>query len=379
NHGSRDLDLGPLGSLSELQYQQLAPTQWPLTTQPGAATPRPFADGRFFTASSRARFIAVTPQPPACSSDDTLPLVLNTGRLRDQWHTMSRSGKSVRLASHSREPCAEIHPHDAARYGIVDDALVTVSGRQGRVIVRARISEQQRPGSLFVPIHWNGQFSSAARVGALVNACTDPLSGQPESKHAPARIAPYQPAWHGFLLSRRRLTPAHASYWCRSRGNGLWRYRLPGEQLPQDWAQSARALLCSPGQDVGWVEYLDPATCHYRAARIVNGRLESCLYIGPDHHLPEHDWLESLFASPTLSGNERTALLGGKALSPQEKRGPTVCACFGVGRDTLRNAIREHGLNSIEAIAARLKAGSNCGSCIPELRTLLAEGETIQD
>lgn len=379
NHGSRDLDLGGLGSLSPAQYRQLTPAQWPVTTHQATATPRPFADGRFFTASTRARFIAVTPQPPACSSDETLPLVLNTGRLRDQWHTMSRSGKSARLASHSREPCAEIHPHDAAHYGILDDTLVTVSGRQGGIIVRARINEQQRPGSLFVPIHWNGQFSSAARVGTLVNAYTDPLSGQPESKHATARIARYQPAWHGFLLSRRQLTPASASYWCRSRGNDLWRYRLAGEQLPQDWAQSARELLCSPEQEVGWIEYLDPATCHYRAARIVNGRLESCLYIAPDHRLPEPDWLESLFATTTLSGTERTALLAGKPQRPQQTCGPTVCACFGVGRNTLRNAIRQHGLNSVEAISTLLKAGSNCGSCIPELHTLLAEAEAVEE
>ncbi|MCW8828646.1 MAG: molybdopterin-dependent oxidoreductase [Gammaproteobacteria bacterium] len=373
NDGTRDLDIGGLGGLSAEQYDVLAPRQWPVTDKQPEGSVRLFSDGRFFTPNGKARFIAVAPQPPAHEPDEQLPLCLNTGRVRDHWHTMTRSGKSPRLATHTREPYAELHPQDAARHGIEDNALVKVEGKQGSITVRAHLSERQQPGSLFVPIHWNAQFASAARVDALISAVTDPVSGQPESKHAPARIVPCQPAWFGFLLSRRRLTPNEASYWSCSRGDGLWRYQLAGDQVPADWAQSARAVLCSPEQDVGWIEYFDPATQQYRAARIVNGSLESCLHIGPDRHLPAHDWIEPLFAQPALGGNERIALLAGKPLRQQQDAGPSVCACFGVGSETIRQTIREKRITSIEQITKELKAGGNCGSCLPELKALLHE------
>ena len=373
NGGVRDLDLGGISELGAKQYEDLSPIQWPVTSEQPEGTVRLFSDGHFFTPNGKARFIAVTPQSPACNTDEHFPLRLNTGRVRDHWHTMTRSGKSPRLATHTQEPYAELHPHDGERYGIENNALVKVEGKQGSIIVRARFSEQQQAGSLFVPIHWSAQFASAARVDALISAITDPYSGQPESKHATAHIEPYRPAWHGFLLSRRQLTPKEASYWSRSRGDGMWRYQLAGDQVPEDWAQSARAVLCSPEQDVGWIEYFDPATKQYRAARIVNGRLESCLYIGPDRNLPAHDWIEPLFAQQTIGGNERIALLAGRPLQQQEDAGPTVCACFGVGKNTLIKEIREKGLHSVETIGNALKAGTNCGSCLPELKVLLHE------
>jgi len=373
NNGERDLDLSGIASLKCEQYESLSPVQWPVTTDKPGGTPRLFEDGRFFTESGRARLIAITPRAPVYDTDETHPLRLNTGRVRDHWHTMTRSGKSPRLATHTQEPYAEIHPDDASQYRIKDGALASVRGNQGLIIVRARHSEAQQQGSLFVPIHWNSQFASAARVDALVDTVTDPLSGQPESKHAPVRIEAYQPVWYGFLLSRRQLAPNEASYWSRSRGNDLWRYQLAGDQIPQNWTRSARALLCSPDEDVGWIEYIDAANQQYRAARIVDGSLESCLYIAPNHKLPAHDWLEPLFDKANINGDERIALLAGKPLAAQEDSGPTVCACFGVGYETIRQAIHEKRITSVEGITAELKAGGNCGSCLPELKSLLHE------
>jgi len=373
NNGQRDLDLSGIASINREQYETLSPLQWPVTTEQPNGTTRLFEDGHFFTESKRARLIAITPRAPVCDTDETYPLRLNSGRVRDHWHTMTRSGKSQRLATHTQEPFAEIHQQDAARFEINDGELARVNSTLGSIIVRAKVSETQQPNSLFIPIHWNSQFASAARIGALINAVTDPISGQPESKHSPVHIEPYNPAWYGFLLSRRQLTPNEASYWSRSRGNGLWRYQLAGEQIPHNWAQSARALLCAKEEDVGWIEYFDPSNRQYRAARIVNGRLESCLYIAPNHKLPAHDWLEPLFEKDSINGNERIALLAGRPLTEQKDSGPTVCACFGVGYETIRQAIHEKRITRVEEITAELKAGGNCGSCLPELKTLLHE------
>jgi assimilatory nitrate reductase catalytic subunit len=240
-------------------------------------------------------------------------------------------------------------------------------------VLRVRVSDTQRPGAVFAPMHWNAQYASLASINALVNPDTDPISGQPEFKHTPARIEPYRAAWYGFLLSRRRLTLTNASYWAVARGDGLWRYEIAGEQAPKDWASCARSLLCAPDEKVEWTEYFDTAETRYRGVRLTGGRIESCIFIAPEPDLPGRDWLQSLFAAERLDPLTRRNLLAGVPPRGQQDAGRIVCACFSVGRNTLLEAIRAHGLSTHEAIGARLKAGTNCGSCIPELKALIAE------
>jgi assimilatory nitrate reductase catalytic subunit len=373
NSGQRDFDISALAELDEDDYTQLEPVQWPLSRQNAADATRLFADGRFFTPSQKAQLVAISPRPAAIVCDADFPYVLNTGRVRDQWHTMTRTAKTPRLAEHSPEPYMEVHPQDALAKGVEDESLVRVFSRWGEVIVRARLSEQQRPGNVFIPMHWNAQFASHGRIGAVVNAAVDPLSGQPESKHTPVNFVRYTPAWHGFLLSRRRLQFKDASYWVQATGKGFFRYELAGEQAPGDWPAWSRQLLCQADDDVNWVEYMDEASRCYRGVRLVGQGIESCIFIAPDHQLPSRNWLAGLFAKASLSEEERAALLLGRALAGQKDVGPMVCACFGVGRNTILEAIEQQGLSTPEEIGSCLKAGTNCGSCIPELRSLLAK------
>ena len=373
NQGQRDFNLAGLSKLDEAEYQQLSPIQWPVVEQGQAGTVRMFADGKFFTPSGKAQFIAVEDHAPAYAVDENYPLVLNSGRIRDQWHTMTRTGKSARLSGHIYEPFVALHPQDASQTNIQEDSLVKVISRWGEIIVRARVSAEQRIGSVFIPMHWNDQYASKSYVDALVNPVVDPVSGQPEFKHTPVRIKSYQANWYGFLLSRRRLPLKTANYWSCSRGDQLWRYEIAGEAMPGDWADTARDLLCQKADKVEWVEYHDRAVNRYRAARIENGQLESCIFIGPDYELPERDWLVSLFTENELQEQDRRSLLTGKPASGQHDAGRTVCACFGVGRNVLIDKIRQHGLATAEAVGEMLRAGTNCGSCIPEIKGLIAE------
>src|SRR5690606_29035541 len=136
-----------------------------------------FAEGRFYHTDGKARFVAVgTAVPPQHVTED-FPLVLNTGRIRDQWHTMTRTGKSARLFSHLAEPFVEIHPDDARRLGISDADLVEIDNAHGSAIVRALVTERQTSGALFVPMHWTGELSGRARIDVLVPPVTDPQSG----------------------------------------------------------------------------------------------------------------------------------------------------------------------------------------------------------
>ena len=132
-------------------------------------------------------------------------------------------------------------------------------------------------------------------------------------------------------------------------------------------------MLCTSDSDVNWVEYLDAKARRYRGVRLTGGRVESCIFIAPSHELPPRNWLAGLFDKDELDDQERMSLLSGKPASGQTDSGPIVCACFGVGLNTITEAISTQNLTSVDAIGEALKAGTNCGSCIPELKSLLSK------
>jgi assimilatory nitrate reductase catalytic subunit len=231
NDGRRVFDISALGGLDTTGYDALQPIQWPVNRD------APYGTARLFTQAGypggRARMLPLTPRPPENAPDEEYPFILNTGRIRDQWHTMTRTAKSPRLNQHLTEPYAELHARDAARYGIEDGALVRLRSRYGSALARARVGTDQRPGSVFMPMHWSGPFAKRALANALVNPVTDPVSGEPESKHTPVCIAPFRPAWHGFLLSRRPQEIDNADYCVTVRGDGYWLYELAGDMTPE--------------------------------------------------------------------------------------------------------------------------------------------------
>ncbi len=365
NVGARAFDISALAQLSDAQYDALKPVQWPVNAAAPNGTLRLFGDGQFHTPSGRARMVAVTPRMPAVRVDADFPLLLNTGRIRDQWHTMTRTGLVARLNAHQFEPCVQVHASDARQ--LQDGGLARLTSRFGSMLARVQVSDDQRQGSLFAPMHWSDAFAKSAIVDALVAPITDPISGQPEFKHTPVRIEPYRPAWQGFALSRSRLALPDTSYCASSRGAGCWRQEIAGESLPDDWRVWVEAEVKKDGN---WIEYLDVAMGRYRAACLIDGRLEAVFFIAMDQRLPEREWLISLFDKPQLESADLTGLLAARA--PRgANTGRVVCACFSVGETTILDAIQTQSLKSVEEVGKCLKAGSNCGSCVPEIHRLL--------
>src|SRR5262249_50696841 len=153
----------------------------------------------------KACFIAVEPPALKDVTSADFPFRLNTGRIRDQWHTMTRSGRSARLATHLPEPFVEVHPDDANAAGLADGGFARVATAHGSCIVKVIVSENQRPGSLFVPIHWSDMTASCARVAELVAPHTDPFSGQPEAKATAAAIAAVSFSSRGFARTHHTI------------------------------------------------------------------------------------------------------------------------------------------------------------------------------
>ena len=373
NAGSRAFDISGLAGLGREAFAELAPIQWPCGT--GAApVQRLFEDGCFFTGDKKARFLAIAKPRLASAVTRSRPFVLNTGRIRDQWHTMTRTGLSPRLSAHIAEPFVEIHPEDATDTGLVQGALARVTTKHGSAILRVLVNRGQRRGTLFVPIHWSAENSSGGRVGALVQPATDPHSGQPEAKATPARIAPLAVGYFGLACSRRPLERTGLVYWATARATFGHILHFALDAPDRGWLAWQRTLL--PEGD--WLTFADAATGTYRAAVLREGRLEAVVFVGPTPTLPAPDWLKGQFERATIPSLERRALLAGRPIAGAMDEGPIVCVCFQIGAQRIR-AAAQAGSRTVEAIAKRLGAGTNCGSCVPEIRRLIAIKEPAHE
>ena len=370
NDGGRAFDIGALKSLSDETFEAMAPVLWP-TREGAQPQKRFFADGGFFVNDRKARFIS--PEIPALRTETTAgrPLRLNTGRIRDQWHTMTRSGMSPRLGQHLPEPFVEIHPDDAAKTGVADGDFARVITDYGQCILRVAVSERQQRGMLFAPIHWSEETASTARVGALVAPFTDAFSGQPENKATPASIVPYEYVFRGFALSRVRLQLPDHVWWTRAAVTSGYGYLFADNADLARWQSWLRSVA---GGDLA--EYRDFGGGVYRAASFAEDRMETCLFVGPARDAGDWDVVKNQFAADTLSEDQRRMLLSGKSVDGLASPGPVVCACFGVGRATICDAIAA-GARSAAEIGVQLKAGTNCGSCIPELKGLIARAGAV--
>jgi assimilatory nitrate reductase catalytic subunit len=331
-------------------YDAMEPVQW------GGASP--FAAGKFSHPNGRARLIPVYPLPER--GDPAFPFTLNTGRYRDQWHTMTRTGLSPRLLQHRREPLLEVNPDDAKAIGLSDTTLAKVISPAGESIFRVHVTADQQRGDVCVPMHWTDALSSIGRANNAVIGLTDPVSGQPGFKNSKVRITPVETDWQGFLVTRHKPAFVPSLLWMSARVAGGWLTELAGQGVID-----TAALLPTGDQ----IEAFDAARGTRRiAVRGTEGSLEAALFITRSGQLPARDWIASQLGADAAVTPE---LLAGRPMVPQTDRGPIVCVCFDVGAQTILNAVADQHLTSVDAVGCALSAGTNCGSCRPAIKALL--------
>ncbi len=374
NNGSRDFDISLFSNITDIDYDVLKPIQWPATAIADKGTERLFTDKKFFTKTGRAQMIAIVPRPHVNQVSESYPLLLNTGRVRDQWHTMTRTARSAKLNAHIAEPLVEVHPEDADKLSLQQGDLAKIKSDRGQVLARVQITGSQNKGNVFIPIHWNGQFASLAKVGTLIAPEVDPISGQPEFKQTPVSLEPFKAKWYGFILSRQQkdieplLSTSKLDYWVKIKGQQFWRYELAGEKALIDIGKLIE-LLTDQLDDC--IEYQDSANGVYRVAQLSHEQLQFVAMFSQNKHLPARSWVSQLFSEPNLDEEMRAGLLAGKPGAGVPDTGPIVCACFGVGENTLIEKIKSGEATSVDKIGECLKAGTNCGSCLPELKNLV--------
>lgn len=378
NDGQRILDLGGLADLTPTQYDALPPIQWPVAAG-RRGTDRIFSDGKFATSDGRAKFIGIKQRSVINAPSDAWPIVLNTGRIRDQWHTMTRTGLVARLTSHISEPYAEINPADASALGIAHNGLVQIESTHGVAIVRAVVTDRISTGTAFAPIHWSGENSSAGRIGALVHAVVDGISGQPDMKATPVRLSPVECRYTGYVLSVSDVRPAELSqpdvvYWSRAKiPNGIiTTFAIDAS------AQSARAIAHAFLPAGIRMTFSDESAGQMRTAAIVNGSVEGVVMLSDGPSDPPGEWLKNILMRADLTAVERRGLLAGRLPQGLSGDGPIVCVCHQVSATTISADI-EKGCTSSDAIGKSCQAGTNCGSCLPEINRMLRAAKSVQN
>jgi len=345
----RDLDIT---GLSYALLDELGPQQWPYRDGASEGKRRLYEDGVFPTASGRARFVATPYRPVAEEVDERYPLRLTTGRLRDQWHTMSRTGTIARLFAHEPEPRLTMHPDDFA------GELVRVSSRRGELYLPAAADPDLPRGTVFIPMHWGERFlGGEGRLGVneLTIGALDPSSRQPELKHCAVRIEAAQLPWRlvafgsapepARLFERLEPLMRAAPYVTRT----LIGREAPGVRLAMAAREPLNEALIARIDAAFEIETGNGIALH-------DGRLRAARLSGDTRAEP---WLRDLWERQTEVGDLD---------SPAEVApgGRTVCNCFNVTEAEIA------AFRSLEELQATLKCGTNCGSCLPELRRQLA-------
>ena len=356
-----DFDISGLAGRNAAEYEAMPPQRWPQSPEKQGG--RFFADGRFYHADRRARIVPVRHCGPQAELSRKLPFRLNTGRLRDQWHTMTRTALSPRLSAHLPEPFVDVHPDDAARLRLKPADLVRLSNDCGSAILRLRESTEVQPGTLFAPMHWTGENAPASRIDALVPSVTDQLSGQPESKAASVRAERFAASWYGFAIAQERFSPS-CDYWALARTLTGWRAELAGVERPAHPESWARALFSMPDTPAQIMQ--DDARGSFRMAFFAGETLLAAVYLGRKPVSLMRDFLVG------LPGSEAVWALAGQSRGDTPDPGPVVCSCFSIGRNTICRAVESDNLTSVEQIGAATSAGTNCGSCKAELGQILA-------
>jgi assimilatory nitrate reductase catalytic subunit len=388
NNGSRDLNLGALATLSDKQYDDLPPQQWPL--EKGAplddgnsvAQKRFFSQGQFYTPSRKGNFIAVSYRPAATSISQQYPMILNTGRIRDQWHSMTRTGLSSKLGGHKPEPYVQLHPQDARCFSLKDGDIADVYNTFGKVKARVLLSSEMTAGHVFIPIHWTDVDSSHGKVCNIVSPEVDPISAQPEAKFTPVAIKAWHHTSEALVLSRNPIDTTAFDYWVRRRVDGGYLYTIAQSTTENDTSLlSIIKGLCdsqtsdlagnqtsSTAADDTRIEFTHASQQQFRCATIAQGELNTLYIIAPSLCDTNYAWLDKLL-SKTVDADSQRAILSGKPAASLLS-GKPICACKEVGELTIINAIQE-GADSAESIGSCTGAGTGCGSCIPELNQLL--------
>lgn len=404
----RDLDI------TGLSYQILedhGPQQWPYPGGAKQGTTRLYTTNQFATENGKAKFILTEYVAPSEKVSARYPFLLNTGRLRDQWHGMSRTGTVAQLYAHAPEPSIQLSPNDMQTRFLTEGDLVEVSNARGKVILPAVQSEELHNGQAFIAMHWGQEFTGGHHahqdgsaiehlgVNTLTTSAFDPSSKQPELKLAQVRISKANLAWR--FLAVAWMSEAE-----------LLLVQQQARQFFADFSY-ASCTLFGRGEEAGIVfrgAHTDPITTQRLQALLTTLQVnaDDCLryedkarsasrYIRLNHDRTLRSYALSgetsaeAWLNPLL--RERKIIAQGASLlqknAPQMQRSTRsdaiVCSCMNVSREKIQDALQNRDqialdltpIDKLKRLQTQLACGTNCGSCLPEIRKLVQQTSCV--
>ncbi|MGU5716466.1 nitrate reductase [Aeromonas taiwanensis] len=360
NAGERQFDISGLAGLTRAEFEALEPLRWPVNARWPKGRDRLFEDGRFATPDGRARLLPLAqhfpPQQGAGPGED-LPLLLNSGRLRDQWHTMTRTGHVPRLQEAEPWPRVRMGAASLLALGVREGDLVRLGNGLGEALLLAGLDEGLREGEAFLPMHWTDSQCSQGAVNRLIAPVVDPLSGQPMFKQGRVQARAQPTRWEGLWCGRHEWREP-VDWWARRplpEGNCT---------LLASWSESPAILWQRLGEQGHWLRL--PLKEGWLAVALAGDRIEGILLVAARRPSIKVDLLASLLGTPLQAGGLSQTL--SQALAGESR---LVCSCLRVSEERIVDAITRQGVSELPGLQALLGCGSNCGTCLPEIDKLL--------
>lgn len=374
----RDLDYS---GLSHALIDRLGPQQWPFNASTEQGTERLYTDGQFATANGRAQFIAEHLADLKEATDSDYPLLLNTGRLRDQWHGMSRTSTAAQLFGHVELAQLAMHPDDLTARGLQDGQLIRVSSRRGELVLPVLAEPAQRPGQVFLPMHWGDRFLKGLGCNVLTQSGYDPLSKQPELKQSSVQVSAAHLPWESFLLIEGDVQQHFAALRRLGERFDYLGMGLIGRERPALVMRAAAAKapnsellteldnLCGLNNGTSMC-YDDPASGVSKRILLSDGRITAMRLSGDTL---ARDWLRSLWQSADTDASLQRWFLAPVSAPPGADVGrpdKTICNCMNVSESSICAGI-ESGLQ-LDQLKQQLGCGTQCGSCVPEIKRMIS-------
>lgn len=344
------LDLSQHANLTEQEYEEWVPTQW------GGG--RPFADGIYSHPDGKARFVLTSESPTRL--ERTKGWWLNTGRQRDQWHTMTRTGHIAHLAASELEPTVYMNTLSATQNRLKAGQLIKLFQPTSNTGIYAKVTIDEGLGfqELFMSMHWAGRYGGESSVNAIVNSVKDPISGQPAFKSSYVEVQDAAVKTYGMFIGTQFDSGKFLYSAFQAESNlGIWRFAHDKRPKKQSFCRTEKSRRITIDIAQGWLAVDYDLVGDVRIIR-------SVLVVSSEPIQTDYTNFTHLIGKPM----ELSQLL---TITQSQSSAKLVCSCFRVTDKQIHDAMEKQDCTSLTQLQNKLKCGTNCGSCVSQIKQMV--------
>lgn len=344
------LDLSQYANLTEQEYEEWVPTQW--------GGERPFADGIYSHQDGKARFVVTSELPQRL--ERTKGWWLNTGRQRDQWHTMTRTGHIAHLAASELEPTVYMNTLSATQNRLKAGQLTKLFQPTSNTSIYAKVAIDEGLGfqELFMSMHWAGRYGGESSVNAIVNSAKDPISGQPAFKSSYVEVQDTAVKTYGMFIGTQFDSGKFLYSAFQAESNlGIWRFAHDKRPKKQSFCRTEKSRRITIDIAQGWLAVDYDLVGDVRIIR-------SVLVVSSEPIQTDYTNFTGLIGKPM----ELSQLL---TITQSQSSAKLVCSCFRVTDKQIHDAMEKQDCTSLTQLQNKLKCGTNCGSCVSQIRQMV--------